>query len=188
MNLCFKNLGIMNLCTSALNWQKLNKIRYMNKWMNCVGSRECRIWHFRESNFQKAFFGGAYPRTPPPPPPLLPLYNSCIRGWPSFSFSSNLVLNVQLQKNSIPRQNEWWYRVWMKQKFEHQRIQNETKLPLRKRQWHIQGRARGPPLFFDQNEAGRAEKKISGDCTPPPLSQGLDDRTPPYLKVWICHW
>ena len=32
----------------------------------------------------------------------------------------------------MPRQNEWWYQVWMKQKFEHQRIQNDTKLSLKK--------------------------------------------------------
>ena len=55
MNLCFKNLGIMNLCTSAREswttrlWEKLNKIHV---WINCVRSRECRIWRFRESNFQ----------------------------------------------------------------------------------------------------------------------------------------
>ena len=37
------------------------------------------------------------------------------------------------------------------------------------------------PLFLDQTEARRAEKKIE---TPTPLSQGLDDRPlPPYLKV-----
>ena len=60
------------------------------------------------------------------------LYNSCIRDWESVCFSNNRVLSVQLHKNSMPRQNEWWYQVWMKQKFEHQRIQNETKLPLRK--------------------------------------------------------
>ena len=40
------------------------------------------------------------------------------------------------------------------------------------------------PLFLDQNEAQRAEKKIFE--APPPLSQGLDDLPPPYLKVWIC--
>ena len=39
----------------------------------------------------------------------------------------------------------------------------------------------GPPLFFDQNEARRAEKNFLGD-RPPPLSQGLDDR-PPRL-IW----
>ena len=66
MNLCFKNLGIMNLCTSAREswikrlWEKLNKIHV---WINCVRSRECRIWRFRESNFQK-FFQGTCPRTP----------------------------------------------------------------------------------------------------------------------------
>ena len=41
----------------------------------------------------------------------------------------------------------------------------------------------GPPLFFDQNEARRTEKKLFGDrpLSPPltpPLSQGLDDRDP----------
>ena len=58
MNLCFKNLGIMNLCTSAREswitrlWEKLNKIHV---WINCVRSREGRIWRFREFNFQKLF-------------------------------------------------------------------------------------------------------------------------------------
>ena len=33
-----------------------------------------------------------------------------------------------------------------------------------------------PPLFFDQNEARRAEKFF--------LETGL----PPYLNVWIRHW
>ena len=44
------------------------------------------------------------------------------------------------------------------------------------------------PLFFDQNEARRAEKNVFGDQAPH-LSQGLDDRRPPplYLKVWISH-
>ena len=34
----------------------------------------------------------------------------------------------------MPRQNEWWYQVWMRQKFEHKGIQNETTvtLPLKK--------------------------------------------------------
>ena len=63
MNLCFKNLGIMNLCTSAREswitrlWEKLNK---MHVSINCVRSRECRIWRFRESNFQ-TFFRGSMP-------------------------------------------------------------------------------------------------------------------------------
>ena len=35
-----------------------------------------------------------------------------------------------------------------------------------------------PPLFFNQNEAQRAEKKFFGDFPPHPLSQGLDDRAP----------
>ena len=52
------------------------------------------------------------------------------------------------------------------------------------------GAQRGPaptPLFLDQNEARRAEKKSLSPG--PPLSQGLDDRVPhpPYLKIWIRH-
>ena len=35
-----------------------------------------------------------------------------------------------------------------------------------------------PPLFLDQTEARRAEKNFF-ETTPPPLSQGLDDRVPP---------
>ena len=46
----------------------------------------------------------------------------------------------------------------------------------------------GPPLFFDQNEARRAEKKCFGDH-PPPLTSGSvwpsAPPTPTYLKVWI---
>ena len=84
MNLCFKNLGIMNLCTSALEswitrlWEKLKK---MHVWINCVRSRECRIWRFREYNFQNFFRGSV--------PPGLPLYNSSIRSWQLACFSSN---------------------------------------------------------------------------------------------------
>ena len=37
------------------------------------------------------------------------------------------------------------------------------------------------PLFLDQNEARRAEKKFFGDLAPH-LSQGLDDRRPPSLS------
>ena len=47
-------------------------------------------------------------------------------------------------------------------------------------QWWIQGRGPGepaPPLFFNQNEAQRAEKNFFG-APPPPLSEGLD---PPVL-------
>ena len=56
----------------------------------------------------------------------------------------------------------------------------------------------GPPspLFLDQTEAWKAEKKIWGNRLPSSsnLSKGLDDRPPPppspplpYLKVWIQH-
>ena len=57
------------------------------------------------------------------------------------------------------------------------------------------GRSRGgtwgpdappPPLFLDQTEARRDEKKILRDH-PPFLSKGLDNRAPPYLRVWIRH-
>ena len=37
-----------------------------------------------------------------------------------------------------------------------------------------------PPLFLDQTEAQRAEKKFLTP-PPPPFSQGLDNRAPPYL-------
>ena len=52
------------------------------------------------------------------------------------------------------------------------------------------GGARGPvpPLFLDQTEARRIEKNFFWDRAPPPLSQGLDDRNPPYLKVCIHYW
>ena len=42
------------------------------------------------------------------------------------------------------------------------------------------------PLFFDQNEARRAEKNFFWDRAPS-LSHGLDDRPPPspYLKDWM---
>ena len=47
----------------------------------------------------------------------------------------------------------------------------------------------GAPLFLDRSEAQRALKNIFGDRPPPPppspLSQCLDDRAFPYLKVWI---
>ena len=57
-------------------------------------------------------------------------------------------------------------------------------------QWRIQGGAQGAratPLFLDQNEARRAEKNVFGGRGPP-LSRVLDDRPPPYLKVWIHQW
>ena len=49
-----------------------------------------------------------------------------------------------------------------------------------------------PLLFLDQTEGAnrRAQKKLFFFLPPPPphiLAQGLDDRVPPYLKVWICH-
>ena len=58
-------------------------------------------------------------------------------------------------------------------------------------QWRIQGRGTGgppPSLFLDQNEARWAEKNFFEATPPTPLSQGVDDRGPPYLRVWIRHW
>ena len=40
-----------------------------------------------------------------------------------------------------------------------------------------------PALFLNQTEARRAEIFFLEER--PPLSEGLDDRPPPYLKVWI---
>ena len=121
---CFKNLGIMNLCTSAREswitrlWEKLNK---MHVWINCVRARECGIWRFRESrNFQK--FSGE--QAPGPPPPL---YNSSIQGWQSACFSSNssvlCSVSPHLDKTNDYTECGWKQNNW--QKFEHQR--NYTK-------------------------------------------------------------
>ena len=47
-------------------------------------------------------------------------------------------------------------------------------------------RGLGPPLIFRPSWGPKgAEKNLFGDR--PPLSQGLDDRAPPYLKVWMRH-
>ena len=48
------------------------------------------------------------------------------------------------------------------------------------KQWRIQGRGPGSPLFSDQTEARRADKIFFGDR--PPLSKGLDDRPPPLIS------
>ena len=40
--------------------------------------------------------------------------------------------------------------------------------------------------ILDQTDAQRAEKKFL-ETTPIPYLRGLDDRDPPYVKVWICH-
>ena len=57
-------------------------------------------------------------------------------------------------------------------------------------QWRIQGRGPGdPPPYFSTKLRPEGQKKLFGDRPPtPPLSQGLDDRAPLYLKVWIRHW
>ena len=63
------------------------------------------------------------------------------------------------------------------------------------------GGARGTrPLILSTKLRPEGPKKLIGDRPPtppphlrvwmtgPPLSQGLDDRAPLYLKVWIRHW
>ena len=46
----------------------------------------------------------------------------------------------------------------------------------------------GLSLIFGPNWGLKGQKKFFLETTPPPpLSQGLDDQAPPYLKVWIRH-
>ena len=57
-------------------------------------------------------------------------------------------------------------------------------------QWRILGRSpdgSAPRIFLDQTEVRRAEKKNlrPPPPVPPPVSQGLDDRAPPSLKICI---
>ena len=119
------------------NW-KLNTI---NVWINCVPFRECRICRFRESSFH-FFFPGEHASEP----------HYIIRTFGADSTLVSpvtLVLNVQLLKNSIRGQNEWWYRetvvqnlhnsLW-KQKFEHQRntTQNKTKAAVERATKNVQ--------------------------------------------------
>ena len=112
MNLCFKNLGIMNLCTSAReSWITIS--------INCVRSRECRIWRFRESNFQ-TFFRGS-----------MPPYIIRVFGADSPLVSPvTLVLNVQFHtrtKRMIIPSLDGNRSLNTKET-----LQNETTLPLRK--------------------------------------------------------
>ena len=64
-------------------------------------------------------------------------------------------------------------------------------------QRRIQGRAFPPPLFFDQNDDRRVEKKFLETAPHPHLSQGLDDRPPPIPSplsdgldqpLWLKSW
>ena len=47
-------------------------------------------------------------------------------------------------------------------------------------------RGPGPPLFLDQTEVQRAEKKNFFE-TEPPLPRETESPPPPYLVVWIRH-
>ena len=52
----------------------------------------------------------------------------------------------------------------------------------------VPGEPAPPPLLFlDQTEAWRAEKFFFETTPSTPLSQGLDDRASPHLRVWIRH-
>ena len=55
-------------------------------------------------------------------------------------------------------------------------LENHTQFPVEDTE---EGPA--PPDFY-------AKIFFFGDRTPLPLSKGLDDRAPPYLKDWIWHW
>ena len=56
-------------------------------------------------------------------------------------------------------------------------------LPVQFKNFPVADPGEGPggaaPLFLDQSEAQRAEKRIFFEAAPPPLSQGRDDRVPP---------
>ena len=45
--------------------------------------------------------------------------------------------------------------------------------------------ARAPPYFWTKLRPEGPKKMFLETTPPPPLCQGLDDRAPPYLKVWI---
>ena len=69
--------------------------------------------------------------------------------------------------------------------------QSSTKPPvLKTHTWPVKNPGKGPaPLFLDQTEARRAEKKFFGDRPPPtpPLSQGLDPAL--VTNSWrLSHW
>ena len=57
--------------------------------------------------------------------------------------------------------------------------------------WELQGqwRIQGPPLFFDQNEAQRAEKNCFGDRPPPPLiwRTGPATESSAFFDVRVCY-
>ena len=55
-------------------------------------------------------------------------------------------------------------------------LENHTQFPV-----EDPGEGPAPPNFY-------AKKIFFGDRPPLPLSKGLDDRAPPYLKDWIWHW
>ena len=44
------------------------------------------------------------------------------------------------------------------------------------------------PLFLDQTETRRAEKKVLETAPPPYLRVWITAPPPPYLKVWNRHW
>ena len=70
--------------------------------------------------------------------------------------------------------------VFWKSEYWPQILSCHSALQFEQNHWRIQGRGRGtcpppqpPPLFLDQTEARRAEKKLFGD------------HPPPYLRVWM---
>ena len=71
------------------------------------------------------------------------------------------------------------------------RVLNKGLLSTVTQQWRIQERDPGdpasPPPYFWTKLRPQGPKKRLLRPPPSPLSQGLDDRPPPYLKVWIRH-
>ena len=55
----------------------------------------------------------------------------------------------------------------------------------KKKKEKIRGIQAPPLLIFRPNWGPKGWKKFFWRLPPPPLSKGLDDRAPPYLKVWI---
>ena len=133
------------------------------------------IMTFPRVQFSRFFLGNLPPD---------PLYNSCIRGWQSACFSDNLVLNVQSQKTPCQDKTNDDTRVWMKQKLEHQRIQNETKTLFT---WSGGPRSSGVG-FFCFHALGDAKQKKPTPTrpgSPTPCKQGLSSE---FLRhVDVCN-
>ena len=108
-----------------MNNETLRKAQQNARMNNCVRSRECRTWRFRDSNFQKIFRGSM----PPHPPHIIRAFGANS----SLVSPVTLVLNVQFQNKF----HTWTKRMIIQSLDENrslntkETIQSETKLPLR---------------------------------------------------------